>query len=268
MRCSMGRISVGAVLIAEAGKCLSINRHIVSTALLFFHQLKNKATLNGLHVCAIISIACKVEEQPLKIRDILNVCGFVSEQLLKEEKTKPRSKDQAAADSASTYYFQVPQNLGDEYLSVKSSVEVNEQKLIEILDFSLVTPTSPSFLAQICVYLDVPVQVCRTSWCILNDSFLSDACVEYESKAGSSSKTLSSACLYVAVMLIKRPDGDLKKGKSISGFAKLLEMDSVSTEIISRLNFLRGCEWWKIFGVSNSELEAASNRLLEIYSLH
>ncbi|XP_059153868.1 cyclin-Q-like isoform X2 [Physella acuta] len=154
--------------IHESGLKLHLQSIPIATACTLYHQFFRHNVLKNydpfLLGATCLSLACKIEEENVRIRDIVNVCY----------RTLHKNK--------------APLEIGDKFWALRESVASCELYLLRALQFKVVFDHPHKYLChylkaladwmQPCVWDESPVP--RTSWALLRDSYHSSLCLDFK----------------------------------------------------------------------------------------
>ncbi|XP_035827846.1 cyclin-Q [Aplysia californica] len=202
----------------EAGLKLHLQSVPLATASTIYHRFFRQAALKDFDPYLIgatcISLACKVEEESVRLRDIVNVCY----------RTLHKNK--------------APLEIGETFWALRESVASCELFLLRALKFKVVFPHPHKYLVHYLralsdwvepkVWEEVPV--CRTAWAMLRDSYHSSFCLDHPPEH------VAVAVIYFALLThgLEVPCQKYAKKKWWQVFSKDLSLDIIQ-DIITKL---------------------------------
>merc|ERR1712223_312379 len=177
--------SLGCELIQLAGKLLRLPQVAMATGCVLFQRFYYAKSLVRIPfdivAMACICLACKIEEAPRRIRDIINVFNHI-----KQIRTgKPI----------------VPMVLDVKYIALKDEIIKAERRVLKELGFC-VHVKHPHKIIVMCLKwleLDSHRELLQMSWNFMNDSLRTDVFVRYPPE------TIAVACIYLSARKLKEP---------------------------------------------------------------
>ena len=122
-------------------------------------------------------LACKVEETPKKLRDVVGALQYL--------RALGRSEKAASSQEASE-----GRRLSNQVLRYEMDLLVN-------LAFDLVSPSAYKLLVQMAAFLKCSPQLQQSAWTLLNDSFYLDLCLHHPPHK------VALACIFMASQLLQ-----------------------------------------------------------------
>ncbi|KAK0040945.1 cyclin-related protein FAM58A [Biomphalaria pfeifferi] len=199
--------------IHESGMKLHLHSIPIATASTIYHKFFRENDLNTYDPFLIgatsLSLACKIEEENVRLRDIINVCY----------RTLHKNK--------------APLEIGDQFWALRESIASCELFLLRALQFTVVFDHPHKYL---CHYLKAlsdwfdPQQwerypIANTAWAFLQDSYHSDLCLDYQSKH------IAISVLYLALLChgLEVPFHKYARKKWWHVFSKDVTLETIQT---------------------------------------
>ncbi|KAL0482027.1 cyclin-T1-5 [Acrasis kona] len=158
----------------KMGYLLEVPQTTTATALVFFHKFFSTFTKydKQLIACSCMFLACKVDENTRRLRDVINVMNKI---------TKPD---------------QEPSSLLDKYfLQSKDVVADHEQIILRALMFNVRVKHPYKYLVNYVACIQGTEGLLQLSYAIVNDSFRTTLCLRYKPN------DIAAAAIYLAARM-------------------------------------------------------------------
>eukprot|EP01116_Phalansterium_solitarium_P015891 TRINITY_DN3565_c0_g2_i1.p1 TRINITY_DN3565_c0_g2~~TRINITY_DN3565_c0_g2_i1.p1 ORF type:complete len:214 (+),score=23.35 TRINITY_DN3565_c0_g2_i1:429-1070(+) len=200
---------LGVLFIQEAGVKLEFPVQTTSAAAVLFHRFFLKRSFQEfdkfLIATTCLYLAAKLEESPKRLRDVINTTFNL------QHKT--------------------PIQIGQEYWELRDSVVAHEQIVVRTLAFELTVQQPYKHLMNYASTLRAPAPLLQTAWNVMNDSFCTLVCIDFQPHE------IAAASLFLA--------------------AKLLQFELPSGRRA----------WWEVFETTTQTLERISHQILDMYEI-
>ena len=224
----------GCELVQESAILLRVNQAVACTGQTLLHRFYAKRSLKKFDVervaatCAFL--ACKLEEQPRKVRDVINVFhrGSVRRRAMRA-KSVPGPSDLEPLNP-----------LGETYEALKRDLIRTERHALREFGFCVQVEHPHKFVLN---YLRMfehgdDARLVRRAWAYANDSMRTNLCVRFRADE------IAAACVHLAVRTSPEPLVPPLPEKNADGGP-----------------------WWSLFGVDDDELRAACESVLALYAM-
>lgn len=260
---------------------LKLDIEVASVALTFFQKYARADLLKGvskeeaqLVVTTCLFLASKTEENPRRLRDVINVTHKLTweNEMSMSGSISTTSNDTGASGGGTMC-------LDNDYLLMKEKVIVMEQKLLRCIGFDLEIGHPFSFLLHFTKFLNLPQDIVQRAWVVLVDSLW------LPESAFTKHEVLASTAIFIAltsninesksdIMLVGNPwliasrrNGNSKMA-NIKATTKVGPVsNSLKQELIEGQNGefkVPPTAWWHSFGVGDEELASTCELVLEL----
>ena len=225
----------GCELVQESAISLRVNQAVACTGQTLLHRFYAKRSLKKFDVervaatCAFL--ACKLEEQPRKVRDVINVFhGGSARRRARAASCAPRPADLEPLNP-----------LGETYETLKRDLIRTERHALREFGFCVQVEHPHKFVLN---YLRMfehgdDSDLTRRAWAFANDSMRTNLCVRFRADE------IAAACVHLATRSSPKP-------------------------VVPPLPEEHGDEkqpWWSLFGVDDDELRAMCESVLALYAM-
>merc|ERR1711899_267213 len=177
--------SLGCELIQLAGKLLRLPQVAMATGCVLFQRFYYAKSLVRIPfdivAMACVCLACKIEEAPRRIRDIINVFNHIKQ----VRSGKPI----------------VPMVLDVKYIALKDEIIKAERRVLKELGFCVHVKHPHKIIVMYLKWLELDShrELLQMSWNFMNDSLRTDVFVRYPPE------TIAVACIYLSARKLKEP---------------------------------------------------------------
>jgi len=177
--------SLGCDLIQIAGKLLKLPQVAMATGCVLFQRFYYAKSLVRIPFdivsMACICLACKIEEAPRRIRDIINVFNHIKQ--VRSGKTI------------------TPMVLDVKYIALKDEIIKAERRVLKELGFCVHVKHPHKIIVMYLKWLELDShrELLQMSWNFMNDSLRTDVFVRYPPE------TIAVACIYLSARKLKEP---------------------------------------------------------------
>jgi len=186
----------GCELVLRASILLKTTQSVGCTAQVLLHRFYTKKSLAVFDVervaMATVFLACKLEENNRKLRDVVNVFHRM--------KQRRRRRDDAAAenadDDASLDHLEY---FSQKYEDVKQDVIRVERHVLRAFGFCIHVEHPHKFVVNYARMMEQPKELMRRAWAFANDSLRTNLCVRFRADA------VAVACVFLAARTLGMP---------------------------------------------------------------
>lgn len=175
--CEFNQRAYGASLIACACELLEVDFVVTTTAQTLMHRFYTKKSLTVYDMKAVvtasITLACKLEENVRKTRDVLNCIRHAQEL--------------AEGEPKGVFIINTP-----EYENAKSTAHFMEMVMLKEFGFFAHCSAPQKYAYALCACLNLDEELTRKAWLMCNDSFLTPLCVRFKPDV------IACGCIYLA----------------------------------------------------------------------
>jgi hypothetical protein len=230
----------GCELVQEAAILLRVNQAVACTGQTLLHRFYAKRSLTKFDVervaatCAFL--ACKLEEQPRKVRDVINVF----------HRGSVRRKADAGKSNPRLFDLEPLNPLGETYDALKRDLIRTERHALREFGFCVQVEHPHKFVLN---YLRMfehgdDSNLVKRAWAFANDSMRTNLCVRFRADE------IAAACVHLATRTSPTPL-----------HPPLPEKEKEANEETV------GDNWWSLFGVDDDELNAMCESVLALYEM-
>ena len=229
--CEFNLRAYGASLIASACELLDVDFVVTSTAQTLLHRFYTKKSLGEYCVkataTASITLACKLEENTRKTRDVLNCIRRAQE--LAEGKPK----------------HIVPINT-PQY--EKSKTESHFMEMLMLREFGFFAHCSPphKYAYALCAHLNLDEELTRNVWVMCNDSFLTPLCVRFKPDV------IACGCIYLAARRASVALPTAPPWWRLVDGAELVDLEIIAKTLLALYEIDERFEYKHVFGNSRN----------------
>jgi cyclin L len=238
---------------------LKLDIEVASVSLTILQKYMNSESMSDmtkeeaqLVVTTCIFLASKTEENPRRLRDVINVTHKLT--WVNETSNNNSSGGNTPLDTDDDGGTM---NLDNEYLLMKERVVHMEQKLLRCIGFDLEIGHPFCFLLHFSKYLHLPQHVVHKAWTILVDSLW------LPESSTTEHHVLASAAIYMALLDCSEPYA-LKRPWMLSRCDKDGGQESTVTgTVVDDDSVISSVAWWHDFGVKDEELTSTCELMIK-----